>query len=389
MPAGIEGAFKRLTSLVLPSLNCFFQANILTGTSVGGDISSKVAAIGPLRRMEYLMDRFFKESPDREFMGLFPIWEMPFVLRTLRQETHMTVVCTDKLTARHCFGADCLMLPEWLDSKFAVPDGMKELLRRSKSVKEDMRIYRRSDFSTEHTRKIDDFDRFYHKMYVPFAKARHGERAVLRDYYHLKRSLRLGGLINILIDGIPAAGIIYEDAKSEVKAVAVGMIDGDWEPVRKGAMTAVYLALIHQAQKRGYDHVDFGGCRAFLNDGLLRYKRKWRMSVSEWPDSRFVFLLYWNSFNSPVSSFISHNPMIVRHKMKYYGIMNLHHLNSIDEKEIERIKKIFWIPGLNKMCFIAPAGTAFEYPSSPEIRIIKTAPGTSLDSKRLRDSLNE
>ena len=151
--------------------------------------------------MNYLIHCFFESEPQREAVSNVPVWNLTRTLQRWRTTVDLTIVCVDRLSARPFFGADYLAVPEWVGATLTVPEDLTALARRSRHLKDDLRVVRRNGLTSDITHAESDFEVFYHTMYVPFIRNRHGEHAVIRNIDWLRRTFCHGGLQWIRRDG--------------------------------------------------------------------------------------------------------------------------------------------------------------------------------------------
>ena len=71
---------------------------------------------------------------------------------------------------------------------------------------------------------------------------------------------------------------------------------------------AMVYYLITWARKNGYSSLDYGFCRPFLNDGILRYKKSWGMKIEA--EKAFSIFVRLHNFQNSVRTFLARNPFI-------------------------------------------------------------------------------
>ena len=67
----------------------------------------------------------------------------------------------------------------------------------------------------------------------------------------------------------------FNTTKNKIFSRYNGVINGDYEYIKKGAESALYYFLIDWAMRQGIKIFDFGDCRPFSTDGVFQYKKKW------------------------------------------------------------------------------------------------------------------
>ena len=343
---------------------------------------------GTEHQVAYLTHRFFEGEPRREKMGTVPLWNLAHTLKRLRTSADLTIAYADRISARLWFGAEYLAVPEWIGSILAVPEEPDKLARRNRSLREDLRIVRRNDLRTEVTHAEADFERFYHTMYVPFIRNRHGDQAVIRNVYWMRRIFRRGGLIWIRHNGRPIAGALFEQRNQVLGAAVFGTADGEWTPVKMGALAALYFCMVKYAKEFHCTLIDLDGCRPSLADGPLRYKRKWGMNLVEKQDTWYDFRVHWNNLNDVVAHFLSHTPLIFRDSDGLSAIKTIHQEEPASDIDVQNVHHTLWVPGLRRLYLAAVSGWRTDQQASPQTVLLNPTAMGDFDPRMLRSLWN-
>jgi hypothetical protein len=303
-----------------------------------------------------MINRFFDCEPRCESLNKVPLWNLDQTLKRLQTSADLAIACIDRLSARLFFSSDYLVVPEWTGSILMLPEDPLRKNRSSHSLKEDLRIVRRNNLKADFTRATSDFESFYHTMYVPFMMKRHGEQAVVRSIDQLRRRFYQGGLLWVLRGEQPIAGAVLQLNRHALRLLVLGTKNGDWAPVKSGALAALYLFTINQAKELGCKLVDLGGFRPCLNDGLLHYKRKWGVRVTDNNEVYHDFLVRWNRFSEPVTSFLRNTPLIFRDKSGLSAVRIIDSAKPGEQADAWKVHDSDWIPGLQRLYLLATAG---------------------------------
>lgn len=360
LPAPVDDVLKQRFPYILALKSLRIPISILRGPTRPGGHPGTLVAAGSLNSIDYLIRRFFGSDTSVVPLGKVPLWNLPRSLRNLRTSADLTIAHMDNFSARLFFGADYLAVPEWIGATLETPEDINDLARGNVSLKADVRIVRRNNLLPEITHLEEDFEAYYHTMYVPFTLKRHGKQAVVHDFYRIRRIFRLGGLIRVIQNGQPIAGVIYQRKNQTFRILILGTVNGKYSPVKAGAIAALYLFAIEHAKKMGCKLIDFGACRPSLNDGLLLYKKKWRMNFGEKRDNYYDFLIHWNRFNKSVASFFSNIPLIFRHQQGLSAIKVLDREQPETQTNLEKIHRSIWIPGLRGLYLVDALGLRVE-----------------------------
>ena len=370
LPVPAEDFLKRCFQYILPFKGLYVPIVILRGTTRPDGHQGTLLVAGTEQGVDYIINRFFDGEYQREMVGKVPLWKLARTLKHLRTSADLTIARVDRLSARLFFGADYLAVPEWVGSTLTVPDDITKLTRGNPSLKSDLRIVHRNGLTYEVTRAEEDFEEFYYKMHVPFTRKRHGKQAFIRNVYWMRRAFRQGGLIWILLGSLRISGLLFRRRGHMLQSFAMGTANGVWELVKVGAKIATDLFIVTHAKKLGCKVIDFGGSRPSLNDGVLRYKRKWAVNLIDKRDIYYDFLVYWNSFSEPVNSFLSHTPLIFRDDGGLSAIKVIDSDVPLTKTETEKLHRSMWIPGLKRLYLVSASGWKTVHDSPPKTVLI-------------------
>lgn len=370
LPAPVDDVLRWRFPYILPFKNLHIPIAILRGLTHLNGYQGTVIVAGAEHRVDYLVRRFFEGEPRRETLGNVPLWNLASTLKSLRTSADLTIAHVDQLSARMFFGADYLAVPGWVGSSLTIPEDLTKLAKRNHSLKEDLRIARRNGLTSEVAQSKEDFDVFYHTMYVPSVRNRYGEQAVIRDIHRMRRVFRQGGVQWIRRSGQPIAGRILQKQGQILKFVIQGTVNGERSSVKAGAIAALHFFGINHAKELGCKYVDFGGSRPSLKDGVLRYKRKWGVNLIENRDSYYDFLVYWNRLDKPLASFLSNTPLIFRDNNGLSAVYIINREDPVNQADVLKIHHSMWIPGLQRLYLIATSGWQPVHDSPPQTTLI-------------------
>ena len=311
-----------------------------------GSLRARILTAGAQSATKYFLGRIFAESPTCTAHGSVLLTSLPRALRELRGEADLTIAETDRIASRFLFGSDYLRVPSWVRATMPVPEDMHALARKSSSTRSDLKLVQKSGIRFEETHSRADFDAFCHDMYLPFARQRHGAQLVVRTPGFLRRCFRKGGVDWILLDNQRVAGSLYSVEGDVLKVLCFGTVGGDYEPVLRGALAALYLMAGDLAKSRGCTMLDFGGTRPCARDGVLQFKRKWGMTFASKPDVRVDLLMRWERSGPFMQEFLTHSPVLFRQG----GGLSL--LAASSTLPPQRLRDQLWVNGIDRMHMI-------------------------------------
>ena len=356
LPTSAENLLARWYRYVLPFRNLRIPISIVRGQARVLSSAATVLVAGDESRVECLIGRLFEGPATREPIGTVPLWRLESTLQRLGKSADLTIVRLDRFSSKLFLGRDYLAVPEWIGSTLEMPANLETLTRGNASLRSDLRLVRHNELAPEVSHDEGDFLHFYHAMYVPFIRNRHAGQAFVRNIYWMRRAFRRGGLIWVLKDGQRVCGLLFRTCGRMLKSFSLGTAGGGWQPVAAGGNIATDLFVLQHAQSLGCDVIDLGGSRPLLDDGVLRYKRKWRMRLVEKQDTHSDFLVGWKGLTPPALALLSNLPLIFRDSD---GLAALHVIDGETppgETELRRLVRSIWVPGLRRLYVASTSG---------------------------------
>jgi hypothetical protein len=274
--------------------------------------TGRLLLAGDSATARYLAKRFFTGEPVFEEVGATGLFGLPDALPRLAEDVDLVVATVPRWLGRGEGGERWLRVPESVGAKLAArPDG-STFAQASKTARRNIELVRKNRLEWSASHDPADFDRFYDEMYVPFAKARYGELAFVRNRHALRRRFRQGGLLFIRRDGEIIAGQLFQIEGDSIHVLGPGTPGGSSEPVKLGALSALYLAAAAYAEQNGIPWLDFGGSSPSLRDGVLMHKRGWGAMLADRPESHADLLVRWRSVTPTVARFLTETPLVIR-----------------------------------------------------------------------------
>lgn len=351
----LEDAARWCVPFVLPWLALRVPVVILRGPSPYSGRPWVILMAGSQSVIDNVSHRFFACPPQREVVGSLPLWRLPSTLKRLGASADLVIARVDRLSARLFFRTNYLVVPESIGSWLAVPDDPNKAARANHSLSEDLRRIRREKLALEVSHTQPDCEVFYHAMYVPYMRRRHGELAVVRSLPQMRRAFRRGGILWVLRNGQRIAGGLFYQRDDVLCPLAVGTAGGDPALTKRGALAAVYFFYIQYAHSRRCTHIDLGGSPPVLNDGLLRYKGKWGARLTAQPQTHYDYLLRWERPNEQVIAFLAHRSLIFRRHGQLAAVTALESGDVATPDLVHQISHSLSIPGLQRL-FVLSSG---------------------------------
>jgi hypothetical protein len=183
-----------------------------------------------------------------------------------------------------------------------------------------------------------DFDFFYNNMYIPYIMNRHGDCGLKVSFERMKNSFENGELLFIKQKGKAIAGVIidYKVMNGTPRTTQLGVLRGDFDYVRKGALIAIYYYTIEYLREKGYKKYSVGLARPFINDGMLNHKLYWGANIV--CERSKAFLLCILSNKKCIKDFLLNNPFICIDKKRLI-LENFTNVNSKEDKKVAKIRE--------------------------------------------------
>ena len=126
-------------------------------------------------------------------------------------------------------------------------------------------------------------------------------------------------LLLVTRQGQPVAGNLISYAEAEPLLVVSGVRDGDRRALRDGVGGAIYHLSFRHLTEQGFTRVGLGKSRAFLRDGVLRYKKKLGMKLVGTSEGYFYLRVPHDTEAS--RAFLKDNPLILDDSGGLHGVV--------------------------------------------------------------------
>jgi hypothetical protein len=302
------------------------------------------------REKTYLLRLMFADGYRQHCIGRFWLWNLPKVIRCKGADCSMAVLEVSDSQRRFLRGDDYFFLPMWVQGDVDLPRD-KVALRR---VKEDLRRIRRHALDFEVTTDPRKFDDFYHHMYLPSVTKSFGDCAFVTLYRHEKHFFRAGELLLVNNQEGSIAGIVLQYTEKGPILRDSGIRDGNRAYVQRSASSALYHFGFQHLESKEHKGAWLGWSRPWLNDGVLRFKRKWGQRISDSYSWGSEFALRILTPTAATTAFLCSNPFIFRRDGLLYGAVFVPADMPLTPENIRRIDKDLFHPGMTRLFVYHP-----------------------------------
>jgi len=272
--------------------------------------NNSVRFIGSTQEMHYIGRLFFNDYTHR-LIGHYWLWQVLFPSGKIDKNCSFSVIQTGWKIDRLYRSKRMFCVPTWIFGSIDLTLDTDSKLNQSRSLKNNLRRVKNSNFEVDVSSDPLSFDEFYYKMYHPYISKRHGKTVIDISYKRLKEQFVKGSEILFLVkDSQRIAGQMICYKGDEVVAYELGVKDGNFQWVQQGAITALYFNTINYCKSKGFAKLSVGGSRPFISDGVLSYKLKnWRMKIHG-HSKKFYFLIKQHKSNRFTQDFLCKNHFI-------------------------------------------------------------------------------
>jgi hypothetical protein len=216
-------------------------------------------------------------------------------------------------------------------------------------------------FEFEVSKRPEEFERFYRTMYVPYVKQRYGDRAFLEPYGRIREEMDRSELCLVKRNGDCVAGSIVIHEPHRAHWWILGVKDGNRDHVKAGAITAMYYYKMLYFSKQGYETVYAGDTRAFLNDGVLQFKKAWGLRFTGSSVAK-GFWLRCGRVSPGVNAFLTNNPFVAQTDSGFSGAVFLESETFVGEQPLRQLHRSYYVPGMERLNIYLLGGQREEIP---------------------------
>jgi hypothetical protein len=249
--------------------------------------------------------------------------------------------------------------PHWVNQEIAYPQDMDKLLagNRYNSLRRNINKARKAGCEWRFSRSREDFDFFYHHLYVPFTRARHAEHAHLAPY-PLQWDLWIegagGGLVLVTQAGKTVAGAVCLVCDDDCYNIEVGVLNADESLLHMGINAFLFWSVAEWGKQQGAKFYNLGGSFGWRSNGTFNWKAKWGARVIRRKNPYRTFCIAADRTSASVAEKVNSIGFVCELRKGMYGLM----LDQVDSpfngheiaEAVARAKK----EGLDGACVASP-----------------------------------
>lgn len=239
------------------------------------------------------------------------------------------------------------------------------LTRLWQNHSETARRIRKAGLQCRISREKAELDRFYKQMFVPHIRKQYGNRAYVDSYEELRQWFERGFLILVEEQSSPVAGGLCAIEGDTLVFYRTGVLEGNYEYVKRGAQAAIYYFMLRHAKQNGLKKVNFLMSHAFVNDGVYKHKAGWGAGVATDEKASHCLLYFLPPGNLEAIAFLENNPVLVSNDEGSLDVLTGWTGSPDDLRTMREGKMKAWgAPGLKRLLIRTSRGTeVVEFPS--------------------------
>lgn len=352
------------------------------GQGTGGPLT--VIYVGPGFAKTFLRSILFVEPPLEQEIGRIPFWccrELP-----KRVTSDIVIVEASKRLVHSLPHRNALVFPQHLEHILDVRGEWTEVQKRFRSTvhKNELRLIRRYNYEFDVSHDERDFEEFFHQMYLPTTRERHGERSMPFSLADAYQHFRSGWLFRFKREGVwVSGGLVHPHQKNLVLAM-VGVRNGDKQLIQEVAIAVSYFTTIQWANQHNFDGFDVLGSGPRLKGGLFQHKRKWGCTVSVPSHLHRLIWLNVQHLTPAVAEFLKEAPLAtVAKDSKLHGLIVVDDPHNVPNQVRKEWEASYVTPGLSSLLVRSVNSFATEEPADTDTPglVIPIPLTTSLESR--------
>ena len=301
------------------------------------------------KNKNYMAKLAFDSSYNEHHMGKTWLWNLTKMTNNHKSDCSLMVLEVDRVSRRLVNNKKAFFIPCWIGGILDLSVDIPSLIRTQNTLRSVVSKIRKNNLEFELTKDQHHFENFYNNMYLPYITSAYENKAHLMTYDEMKKKSQNCELLLIKKEKKYIAGILidYESLNNVPKLWSLGVKDGNPDYVKAGVIGASTYFSFKYLKEQGYKGVHFGASRPFLNDGVLRYKKKWGLQIVDSTEKGFLITPLSSSIGT--KGFLLKNPFIYFDQDELTGAIFVESNQLVSVKDFERLYKDYYMKGLSKL----------------------------------------
>jgi sulfur relay (sulfurtransferase) DsrF/TusC family protein len=342
------------------------RATLVEGVMKNDDILLRCLFIGNSNLVEFFSERTFSERA--KVLRCCRVWirNLDKILTGNSGEFDICVAVIPKRNDdrfKEIYDYKCDMcVGQTIDLSRSIDEIKKNFHKTKRQISNS--IISKSKLTYRISNDLKDFDHFYHDMFTPHIRKKHGG-LLIEPYEDMKAFFQKGFILLVSYEGETVSGALCIIKGKTLVFRRTGVLNGDEKYIKLGAQNALYLFLIMYAKEMGLDHLDTMKSVSFLNDGVYQAKREWGATVYVDDESKLWIYFIIPKITDNVIKFFELNPAIVHSEDGLSGLVGFNGDSCLVNGSEKELNKKYYAPGINNLLVLTPeSGEAMTIPLS-------------------------
>lgn len=266
------------------------------------------AGYSPIKK-SYYARLFLGRDYEQKYLGRYWYSNIPKLTRTKGIDLIITEI--SPVTYNYFRDSKGFILPVWTPMRINIERDINDLFKGSDNFLAIIRRIKKFNLTCETLTGYENFKVFNERYYQPYMANRHGEEAFVEDLDEMWKTASHPMILAVKEDNVIVGMAFIKKSGNLLLFLRLGLIDGNEEYLKHGVIGAFYYFGIKEGQRLECSHVDLGGTRPFLTDGLTKYKAglggEFIMNLS--PTKEYLWLGV-NENSASAQDFLAHNPFM-------------------------------------------------------------------------------
>jgi hypothetical protein len=210
-------------------------------------------------------------------------------------------------------GGSGFSLPYFMQSFINISVPVQTLSSNSKSgFANAARLVRKYNLTYELVNSTESQHDFYYNMYLPYLLNRHGEIFQEVAFHNVFSKDIPFEIIQVKSNKDVLSGGVFRIKNGKAYFSFLGVKEGRFENVKKGALSAAYYFLCDILHQRGFDKLYLGGSPPFIKHPITKYKSHMLARIDHdytYKDEELIFMALLRNTDG-VRDFLSNSPFV-------------------------------------------------------------------------------
>ena len=297
--------FKQIFSKRLP-------CHVLTGPERSSGAPMRILYLGEGKSLDYIKTIFFQNSSNDSIETRYSLLQVLCGIRPKIDGYDLRVCEFTPRIMKLIRSSNSFKTPDWIEQDILLDGSWEDVVARFRKNTRttDLRKVRKYNFAHDVVTDEKSMEYFYDNLYLPYLTQRFGDAFDIIDRDWLISVGEDGGLLRILDGDKVIAGVVIHYGEGYLDWIWTGALTGESSEQENGAFSSLYYHSIKHAHDKGFPTIKLNNCRAFLNDGLYRYKRKWGAHISKSRSSEMELLLDFDFRSKVAQHWLESSPFL-------------------------------------------------------------------------------